>query len=242
MQQSMGSQTQTWRSNWTTRKKYKRQGKKRKIQKARREIYVKLTETSDHWSAQGHRCPLDTQNPYKKELELRSLKWLCRHCLPLDLWSHKAQSRAIHLCSDFCCRRHWPRRLEFPIDVDASTTSVTNKLVIYFQKSDVHTARNNSFFFFKEKINYKHALVISLNSMVSKTCDLLPCFLPAFPQGLLEAWLAHMIISEYMALKTAGKLEAHRELGRVRGERLLHLISIISHSSISGPLGSGSRT
>lgn len=120
--------------------------------------------------------------------------------------------------------------------------SVTNKLVIYFQKSDVHTARNNSFFFFKEKINCKHALVISLNSMVSKTCDLLPCFLPAFPQGLLEAWLAHMIIPEYMALKAVGKLEAHRELGRVRGERLLHLISIISHSSISGPLGSGSRT
>jgi len=50
-----------------------------------------------------------------------------------------------------------------------------------------------------------------------------------------------MIISEYMALKAVGKLEAHGELGRVRGERLLHLTSISSHSSISIPLGSGSR-
>lgn len=35
------------------------------------------------------------------------------------------------------------------------------------------------FFFLKEKLNYKYTLVSSLILMVSKMCDLLPCFLLA---------------------------------------------------------------
>lgn len=58
-----------------------------------------------------------------------------RYCLSLDPQSREAQCRAICLCSDFHClpfEGTWPRRLEFPVDVDVPTSSVTNKPVSCF--------------------------------------------------------------------------------------------------------------